>query len=139
MSDSDERYTPRQELYDPLNRVFRFDLDPCTTQDNPLDTYNYFTKEHDGLAQSWGKLSVFVNPPYSQMRAWAVKAVQAAADGAFVAFLIPSDPSTEAFQVLRGAAWGRWEPPFRVKCGTPDGRVVDVARGHVVFFIGGLP
>jgi phage N-6-adenine-methyltransferase len=135
MSDSDERRTP-QRVYAPLNRLFHFTLDPCTT---PNNTLLFFTKEVDGLAQSWAGQSVFVNPPYSQMKAWAQKACgEAAINQAFVAFLMPNDCSTTAWQWLDKAAWGKWFIPCRVKFETPDGRTVDVARSHCVFFLGGL-
>jgi phage N-6-adenine-methyltransferase len=50
-------------FYDSLNIIFKFDLDPCTTKDNPLNTPHFFTEEDDGLKQSWFG-NVFVNPPY---------------------------------------------------------------------------
>ena len=51
-SNSDEWETP-QELYDKLDAEFHFDLDPCATdKSNKTDTY--FTKEQDGLKNSWG-------------------------------------------------------------------------------------
>ena len=56
--------TPRK-LYDELNNEFHFDLDPCTTTDNPLQTPYYYTKEHDGLKEPWSR-TVFVNPPYGK-------------------------------------------------------------------------
>jgi phage N-6-adenine-methyltransferase len=135
---TDERFTP-PEVWTPLNRLFNFDLDPCTTPDNPLATYYFFTKEDDGLTRPWAPEKVFVNPPYSDIGAWVDKAVGEAASGAFVAFLIPNDCSTVAFSTLKKWSWGRWEIPFRVKFRTPVvGEKKDVARSHVVFFLGGL-
>jgi phage N-6-adenine-methyltransferase len=140
---SDERKTPKV-IYERLNGIFTFNLDPCTTADNPLCCDRFFTAEDDGLVQPWnrtdGTLSrAFANPPYSLMRQFAIKAIQEAMAGCFVAFILPNDCSTRAFKLLAAHAWGRWEIPFRVKFETPEGKKVDVARSHVVFFLGGLP
>ena len=53
---SDEYATP-QEVFDQLDAEFHFNLDPCATDENhkcPI----YFTKETDGLHNSWGVESV---------------------------------------------------------------------------------
>jgi hypothetical protein len=124
-TDGDERYTPPEVML-PLEHVFGKLFDPC-----PKDHYV------DGLGIPWGEKN-FVNPPYSDIIGWADKAVFEVERGKFVAFLIPNDCSTLAYKVLKAASWGKWEIPFRVKFDTPDGRKVDVARSHVVFFLGGL-
>jgi site-specific DNA-methyltransferase (adenine-specific) len=51
-SDSDEWETP-QDLYDQLNQEFDFTLDPCSSDDNHK-TVLYYTKQENGLKQSWG-------------------------------------------------------------------------------------
>jgi len=58
---SDNWQTP-PELYAELDKEFKFDFDPC-----PLKP------KFDGLKISWGKRN-FVNPPYSKIRAFLVKA-----------------------------------------------------------------
>ena len=55
---TDEWRTP-QSIFNQLDKEFNFDSDPCPMKDNPL-------KENLIL---WGK-SVFVNPPYSQIKDW---------------------------------------------------------------------
>ena len=65
--------TPRQ-LYERLNTVFKFDLDPCTTEDNPLNTPCIITKKQDGLKTKWFG-NVFVNPPYNEIEKWLDKAM----------------------------------------------------------------
>ena len=141
---TDERYTP-EEVYGPLRRLYGFNVDPCTTESNPLGTPVFFTEKDDGLTREWRVYAdytgshVFVNPPYSQIKKWAKKAILEASRGAFVAFLLPNDCSTEAWWLLKAASWGQWDIPFRVKFGTPvPGEKKDVARSHVVFFLGGL-
>lgn len=51
-SKSNEWGTP-QELFDELNKEFKFTLDPCSTDQNHKCN-NYFTIEDDGLSQKWG-------------------------------------------------------------------------------------
>ena len=65
---SDEYSTPSW-LYDQLNDEFSFTLDPCATDDNHK-CEKYFTKDQDGLNQSWAYERVFCNPPYSKISEW---------------------------------------------------------------------
>lgn len=51
-SNSDEYATP-QELFDELNSEFKFDLDPCATDENHKCN-KYYTMHQDGLTQKWG-------------------------------------------------------------------------------------
>ena len=51
-SKNNEWSTP-QDFFDELNKEFKFDLDPCATPEN-AKCINYFTKDIDGLKQSWG-------------------------------------------------------------------------------------
>lgn len=148
---SDERLTP-PEVWKPLNGLFNFTLDPCTSADNPLAVPVFYTEEDDGLTKSWADQKAFVNPPYSKIAAWAQKACwEASIANCFVAFILPNDATTAAYKWLEQSAWGSWRPPFRVKFLTrhqprgkqkpgPDGLWrVDVARSHIIFFLGGLP
>ena len=51
-SDRDDWETPRW-LFDKLDAVWHFTLDPASNGRNAL-CEKFFTKEDDGLAQSWG-------------------------------------------------------------------------------------
>ena len=78
------------------------DLDPCS---NPRSTVKARTKlmletGDNGLLYSWRGLSVFVNPPYSDVLPWALKTVEAET----FCFLVNVDPSTEWWRVL--TSWG---------------------------------
>ena len=42
-----------QEFFDQLNETFRFNLDPCATEEN-AKCRKFFTAADDGLKQSWG-------------------------------------------------------------------------------------
>lgn len=53
-------------LFDELDGEFGFNLDPCATDEN-AKCRDYFTKEDDGLDQSWKNCRVFMNPPYGRV------------------------------------------------------------------------
>lgn len=63
-SKSEEWETP-QILFDSLNSIYHFTLDPCATDDNHKCD-KYFTKSQNGLLQDWGTETVFCNPPYGR-------------------------------------------------------------------------
>ncbi len=96
-SNSDEWETP-QDLYDGLNAEFGFNLDPCATDDNHK-CLMYYTRQEDGLQQSWGGCRVFCNPPYSQVKAWVRKAYEESRiAGTIVVLLLPARTDTKWFQ-----------------------------------------
>lgn len=70
-----------------------FDVDPCSGCEPMPIAETRYTEEDDGLADDspWYG-SVFVNPPYSNIRPWAAKAVRSTerGDADFVVLLMPS-------------------------------------------------
>jgi phage N-6-adenine-methyltransferase len=92
----DDWQTP-DDLYAALDAEFGFTLDPCASDATVAKCATYFTPQDDGLAQSWAGHRVFVNPPYSKLRAWVAKAAREAELGATVVMLIPSRTDTRAF------------------------------------------
>jgi len=102
-SECEDWGTPRP-LYDKLSEMFGpFDMDPCTSKDNPLGTPIFYTKETDGLKQTWGlgdydhPTKVFMNPPYGRkVGEWIYKAWHASLFGrAIVVCLLPSRTDTQ--------------------------------------------
>ena len=61
---SNEWATP-QDLFDELDREFRFTLDPCADETNHKCD-RYYTVNDDGLSQDWSGERVFCNPPYGR-------------------------------------------------------------------------
>lgn len=50
-----------------------FDLDPCSPEIRPWDTAaKHYTRADGGLTQPWHGM-VWMNPPYSNIRAWLAK------------------------------------------------------------------
>lgn len=93
-SKSDDWSTP-QELFDLLDARFQFTLDPCASPDNAKCVL-YYTPENDGLAASWYRHRVFMNPPYGrQIGAWVKKAYDEAQAGALVVCLLPARVDTK--------------------------------------------
>lgn len=92
-SDSDEWATP-QELLDVLTQQFPFTLDVCATPEN-AKCERYFTKDDDGLAQSWQGHTCWMNPPYSAIGDWMRKAAEEGQkEETCVVCLIPSRTDT---------------------------------------------
>jgi len=83
---SDHWSTP-VDLYETLNKEFNFNYDPC-----PLNA------DFDGLKTDWNG-SIFVNPPYSNIKGFLQKAQDELQKGnaKTVVFLIPSRTDTKWF------------------------------------------
>ena len=103
---TDEWETP-QALFDELNAEFRFQWDAAATRDTgKCGPFTYFGPDHvigewrDALAGSWVCLPdsdtrrFWLNPPYSQCRAFIAKAAEEAQKGATVVCLVPSRTDT---------------------------------------------
>lgn len=102
--ENNEYGTP-PDLWRPLSRaVDGFDLDPCSGAEPESIAEERFTKDDDGLAQSWFG-DVFVNPPWSTngdgtaKHRWLAKARSEARRDAVdsVTVIIPSDTSAQWF------------------------------------------
>ncbi|REI09518.1 DNA N-6-adenine-methyltransferase [Staphylococcus felis] len=91
---SNEWTTP-QELFDYLNDIYGFTLDPCSDGINAKCS-KYFTENDDGLSQDWSNEIVFMNPPYGRaIKDWIKKAYEESQKGATVIALIPSRTDTK--------------------------------------------
>ena len=92
-------------LFKKLESMFgKFDLDPATSEDNPLSTPYFYTPREDGLKQKWfGR--VYVNPPYGRrvVYSWVSKAVYECVikkNCDLVVMLLPARTDTLWFQNL---------------------------------------
>lgn len=94
----DEWRTPLW-LYERLDEEFHFNLDPAATEENALCEW-YFDKGQDGLTSQWQQSSVFINPPYSQLKKWVQKGFEEARDNPSVrqvVMLVPARTDTKAW------------------------------------------
>jgi phage N-6-adenine-methyltransferase len=107
--DVDTWLTPRWIL----SQLGEFNMDPCAALEDPrhVGAPSYYTKENDGLAQPWyGR--VFMNPPYSDVAPWLVKAAQHMAGGVS---LVPAS--------VESRVWREWVWPRAVRILLLAGRV----------------
>ncbi len=122
-SNRDDWETPRW-LFEAVDAIWHFDLDPASNDANSLCELHY-TREQDGLAQSWEGHRVFLNPPYGKdMGAWMKKAAaEAEKPDTIVVCLVPARTDT------------RWWWDNVV----PNAAEVSYIRGRLKFEIGGRP
>ena len=82
------------EVFEPLDKEFRFTLDPCATAEN-AKCVRFYTAAEDGLQQPWAPHRVFMNPPYGrEIRQWMAKAAEENTKGALVVCLIHARTDT---------------------------------------------
>lgn len=97
----------------------RIALDPCTTDDNPVEAIEFFTSADDGLAHDWNGRSIFVNPPYGKAREpWVEKCIAAGALGQRVIILVPAATDTQIFKRAASTSTAIVFVTGRVKFGT---------------------
>ena len=97
-SKTDQWATP-QWFFDELNKTYDFTLDPCADETNHK-CGKYFTKEMDGLSQSWKGEKVYCNPPYGrEIGKWVKKCYEETHSGGCVCavMLIPARTDTKWF------------------------------------------
>lgn len=109
----DDRGTP-PELFDPLMARFGFTLDVAAAVHN-AKTPRHFTRQTDGLAQSWAGEHVWCNPPYSDLNAWVAKAWaewQKAPRPETIVMLVPANRPEQGW-------WQDHVEPYRDQPGSP--------------------
>lgn len=100
-SSKSEEWTTPQWLFDKINNMFHIDLDPCTSNENPLNVDYVCTKDkNDGLKDIWFG-NVFVNPPYNRaIVLWLDKAyreLRRNREVKRIIFLLPARTDTKWF------------------------------------------
>lgn len=87
---SDEWGTP-QDFFNQVDKEFNFTLDAASTHEN-AKCLKHFTKEDNGLNQSWKGEIVWINPPYGgrgTIEAWVKKAYDESLNGVTSVLLLP--------------------------------------------------
>jgi phage N-6-adenine-methyltransferase len=124
-SESDEWLTPL-DLFERLDEKWRFDLDPCANNENPLPSLRelvHIVKDWgiDAFEYEWCGRRVFCNPPYSQIEDWVAKAHSHRHDAVTV-MLIPSRTDTKYWhKYIQNDALKVEFLPGRLKFRRPDG------------------
>ena len=97
-SNSVEWPTP-DSLFGPLNEEFGFTLDVAANSEN-AKCKDYFTKENNGLNNSWSG-TCWMNPPYGrELKLWMKKASQEQLNGVTTVCLIPARTNTIWFHEI---------------------------------------
>lgn len=92
-----EWFTPRP-LFDKLDSLYHFELDPCASQERLLCPMN-FTSQENGLERNWSPSRAFVNPPYGRkVGLWFKKIAEEVSKGSLVVALVASRTETEWWQ-----------------------------------------
>jgi len=85
LSNVTEHWSTPKDVYEALDREFRFTLDPC-----PLGTGRPWPLT-DGLTRSWEGERVFCNPPYGP---GILKWIRKAREASIAVFLLPARTDT---------------------------------------------
>ena len=101
-------------LFRRIDAEFHFTLDVAANADN-AKCERYFTKDDDGLIQSWAGEVVWCNPPYSELRAWVAKA--SAETRATVVMLLPANRTEQPW-------WQEYVEPYRDGGGRVETRFI---------------
>jgi site-specific DNA-methyltransferase (adenine-specific) len=105
---------------------FQVDFDLAASAEN-AKCDRFFTKEEDALQQSWADLNVdgdlFLNPPFSLLSEFTLKAKEESRNGAGIVIIAPAYPDRRWFQnhVIGHASYVRFFSK-RIEYVLPDGR-----------------
>jgi phage N-6-adenine-methyltransferase len=92
------------EVFEPLDREFRFTVDACATPQN-AKVPRFWAEAENGLEQDWRGERVFLNPPYGrEIYAWTLKARTSGADIVVAVLPASSDLAWWHDDVIGGGA-----------------------------------
>ncbi|MBP3521980.1 MAG: phage N-6-adenine-methyltransferase [Clostridia bacterium] len=124
------------DLFERVNKEFRFTLDAASSHEN-AKCKRHYTEKEDGLSKNWGGETVWVNPPYGkELPKWIQKCAQEGRkQNTTVVMLIPARTDTKAFHEH---IYGRAEIRFikgrlkfkGAKTGAPFPSMLVVFRGE---------
>lgn len=96
--DQKDRWETPDELFQKLDYMYHFTLDPCA-EPHTAKCKRFYTEQDNGLTKSWMGDTVFVNPPYSRgnIDLWVEKCYMESKNGAIVVALLPVSTSSDWF------------------------------------------
>lgn len=89
-----------------------FTVDAAAAAHNTKVPGHYWTREQDGLTQSWAGERVWCNPPYSDIAPWIRKAWNCWASTLGIVFLLPANRTEQQW-------WQLLVEPYRDRPGSP--------------------
>jgi len=122
------------EILEPVRGVLGgFDLDPCTEASNPTRAKRFYSLPKDGLQLPWDAQSIWVNPPYGELKnLWIDRCIQAAQDGSKVVLLIPAATETRPFQHAASHAFSVCIIESRIRYRRPCGKDERATHGSAL-------
>lgn len=93
-SSNKEDWETPQDLFDELNKEFKFSIDVASSEQNHKCN-RYYTEKENGLKQNWNNEIVWCNPPYGRkIGDWVKKASESKS---IVVMLLPARTDTKWF------------------------------------------
>ena len=121
--DIDDRET-HPSMFDAWDRRFGgFTVDVAAAEHN-TKCARFFTREQDGLTQSWAGERVWCNPPYSSIGPWVEKAWREWPSTRGIVMLLPANRTEQSW-------WQDYVEPRRDRPGSP--LTVEFLRGRLRF------
>jgi phage N-6-adenine-methyltransferase len=103
--DVDDRRTP-SDFFNGLHAERHFTVDAAASIENAL-LPQFWTRETDGLAQSWAEHRIWCNPPFSHLEPWIIKAwSEMLGRCESVTMLLPANRCEQGF-------WQQYIEPYR--------------------------
>ena len=106
--DVDDRALPPED-FAKLNARFNFSIDVASSAENRKVSKN-FTRQENGLMQSWSGERVYCNPPYSDIMPW-IKKAWSERQAQIVVMLLPANRTEQLW-------WQNGIEPFRDRSGS---------------------
>ena len=111
---SNDLWATPPEVFEALDKEFCFGFDVCAEYET-AKCADYWTIEDDALSKDWSKdaktylgmckttanSSLWCNPPYSNIKPWVEKAIEAQLNGRMTVMLVMCDPSVKWFSLAQ--------------------------------------
>jgi len=140
-SGENEWYTPEEIIHAARSVLQVIDLDPAssTEANNIVNANKYYTKEDDGLNQTWlGK--IWLNPPYAQplINDFCSKLCTEILDGNVTEAIVLVNNATETkwFNTLSGISKAICFPQGRVRFWSPGKSSATPLQGQAILYFG---
>lgn len=95
LSSKNQTWATPLSIFNPINEIFDFVLDPCAAHETAKCKI-YYTEKENGLKQDWSKIgNAYVNPPFGrELPKWMKKCYEESIKGITVVMLIPARVDT---------------------------------------------
>ena len=82
MTSTTAEWETPQDLFDKLNAMFHFDLDPCATAEN-AKCERYYTAEDNGLQLPWGGAGFLQSPVWARIAEVGAESLRGKREGGY--------------------------------------------------------